>query len=351
MDAKYLQITESIKRQIRNGDYLIEKVPSERKLADSFGVSYMTARRAVQQLIEDRFFLRCENGRLAIGPAAVENAGRLNVVLVLPNWPIPSLDKWRKALYELVRERNGVLKTVYFDHEDDNVIQEALTGDFSRVFLELPVIPELTRQRLCGMRDKVVLLQHDLTDFGLTCLDAASPENMGLLVDHLHMLGHRKIALLNTQPLNEVITGRIEVFRRRSVELGLEHQFFNAPVNTFERADHKAYELAGGIIRRNCFSGTGIVTTTIEAAIGTLRAVHDNGMRPGKEISVCAYGGLESARLSIPSITVICATDIERQCRNLLCDILDRRTPERLLYSWEKMSIWQGESSGPVLPR
>ena len=79
MDAKYLQITESIKRQIRNGDYLIEKVPSERKLADSFGVSYMTARRAVQQLIEDRFFLRCENGRLAIGPAAVENAGRLNV--------------------------------------------------------------------------------------------------------------------------------------------------------------------------------------------------------------------------------------------------------------------------------
>ena len=80
MDAKYLQITESIKRQIRNGDYLIEKVPSERKLADSFGVSYMTARRAVQQLIEDSFFLRCENGRLAIGPAAVENAGRLNVV-------------------------------------------------------------------------------------------------------------------------------------------------------------------------------------------------------------------------------------------------------------------------------
>ena len=201
-------------------------------------------------MIEDRFFLRCENGRLAIGPAAVENAGRLNVVLVLPSWPIPSLDKWRKALYELVRERNGVLKTVYFDHEDDNVIQEALTGDFSRVFLELPVIPELTRQRLCGMRDKVVLLQHDLTDFGLTCLDAASPENMGLLVDHLHMLGHRKIALLNTQPLNEVITGRIEVFRRRSAELGLEHQFFNAPVNTFERADHKAYELAGGIIRR-----------------------------------------------------------------------------------------------------
>ena len=65
MDAKYLQITESIKRQIRNGDYLIEKVPSERKLADSFGVSYMTARRAVQQLIEDRFWF-CRTGRFRL---------------------------------------------------------------------------------------------------------------------------------------------------------------------------------------------------------------------------------------------------------------------------------------------
>lgn len=348
MDAKYLQITESIKRQIRNGDYLIEKVPSERKLADSFGVSYMTARRAVQQLIEDRFFLRCENGRLAIGPAAVENAGRLNVVLVLPNWPIPSLDKWRKALYELVRERNGVLKTVYFDHEDDNVIQEALTGDFSRVFLELPIIPELTRQRLCGMRDKVVLFHHDLTDYGLTCLDAATAENMKLLVNHLYKYGHRKIALINTQPVNEIISARITAFQSGCDELGLDGTVFDFPVQPFERADIQACRVVYSLLRNGKFTGTGIVTSTIEAAVGTLRAVYECGLQAGREISICSYDGYEHATLTIPSLTVTHTADIDAQCRQLLCDILNRRTPKRLRYEWDQMFVWQGESTGPA---
>ena len=40
--------------------------------------------------------------------------------------------------------------------------------------------------------------------------------------------------------------------------------------------------------------------------------------------------------------------DADRQCRELIETILDRSTPERLLYSWEKMEVWQGESTGPV---
>lgn len=53
MEAKYLEIAEAVKRQIRNGDYLMDKVPSERKLAEAYAVSYMTARRTVQQLVAD----------------------------------------------------------------------------------------------------------------------------------------------------------------------------------------------------------------------------------------------------------------------------------------------------------
>lgn len=42
MEAKYLEIAEAVKRQIRNGDYLMDKVPSERKLAEAYAVSYMS---------------------------------------------------------------------------------------------------------------------------------------------------------------------------------------------------------------------------------------------------------------------------------------------------------------------
>ncbi len=348
MEAKYLEIAEAVKRQIRNGDYLMDKVPSERKLAEAYAVSYMTARRTVQQLVADGALMRGENGRLNVNPAFAVSAEQCKVAMVLPNWPIPSLDKWRRAVAEAVEARGGIVKTVYFDHEDDSVIAEALTGAFSRIFLALPVVTGLMLQRLTPLREKLVLFHHDLTEAGFTCLDASSPENMALLVEHLHCFGHRRIALVNTQPRNEIIDARIAVFRKRMEELELEPQVFDFPVKSFERADLKAYEVVRRLIGQGEFGGTGIVTPTIEAAIGTLRAVHDCGMTPGREISVCAYGGLESARLSIPSITVTTVKDADRQCRELIETILDRSTPERLLYSWEKMEVWQGESTGPV---
>ena len=333
MEAKYLEIAEAVKRQIRNGDYLMDKVPSERKLAEAYAVSYMTARRTVQQLVADGALMRGENGRLNVNPAFAVSAEQCKVAMVLPNWPIPSLDKWRRAVAEAVEARGGIVKTVYFDHEDDSVIAEALTGAFSRIFLALPVVTGLMLQRLTPLREKLVLFHHDLTEAGFTCLDASSPENM---------------ALVNTQPRNEIIDARIAVFRERMEELELEPQVFDFPVKSFERADLKAYEVVRRLIGQGEFGGTGIITPTIEAAIGTLRAVHDCGMTPGREISVCAYGGLESARLSIPSITVTTVKDADRQCRELIETILDRSTPERLLYSWEKMEVWQGESTGPV---
>ncbi len=346
MNAKYLQITESIKRQISNGDFLIDRVPSERKLAGAFGVSYMTARRAVQQLLSDDVFIRSDNGRLALNPHFCEK--ELSVIMVLPNWPVPSLDKWRKALTEIVRERGGILKTVYFDHEDDSSIREALSGEYTRCFLVLARISELMRQHICALRDRVVLLHHDLTEYGLTCLDASSSDYMKLLVDHLYQFGHRRMALLNTQPENEVIRGRIEAFQQRVETLGQTITVFDSPVASFERADQKAYDLLCEKLRSGEFTGSAVVTTTIEAAIGALRAIHDCGKRPGKDISVCAFGGIEAARLSIPSITVTYTPEAGKKSRILLEDILDRRTPERLLYAWENMKIWQGESTGPA---
>lgn len=96
MEAKYLEIAEAVKRQIRNGDYLMDKVPSERKLAEAYAVSYMTARRTVQQLVADGALMRGENGRLNVNPAFAVSAEQCKVAMVLPNWPIPSLDKWRR---------------------------------------------------------------------------------------------------------------------------------------------------------------------------------------------------------------------------------------------------------------
>lgn len=348
MSAKYIQITEAVKRQIRNGDYLIDKIPSERKLAEVFGVSYMTGRRAVQQLLSENIFLRMPNGRLAISPQFDRKEEQLNVAMIMPNWPIPSLNKWRRALQQVVDMRGGIVKTIFYDHNNDSVIQEALNGNFSRIFITLSIIPDALRPKLEQMKDRVVLLYQDLSDDGFICLDSPSPDHIGLLTGHLYELGHRDISLLNTQPKGNIIKGRINSFEHCASGRGMNYSIIDHPVNPFEDAGLRAYEVFKDILSFESFTSTGIVCTTIEAAQGSIRAAYDCGLEPGKDISICSYGGLEVARLSIPSITVTSTIDVERQCRSLITDILDLRTPERLLYGWDRMEVWPGESTGPV---
>ena len=45
---KYVQIAEQLKRRIENGDYNFCAMPGVPKLAAEIGVSYLTARQAVQ---------------------------------------------------------------------------------------------------------------------------------------------------------------------------------------------------------------------------------------------------------------------------------------------------------------
>ena len=66
--AKYNEVMSVIKRRIREGDYFVDSIPGERRLAEETGVSYMTARRAVQQLLEEKVLIRQASGLLEVHP-------------------------------------------------------------------------------------------------------------------------------------------------------------------------------------------------------------------------------------------------------------------------------------------
>ena len=58
-----------IKRRIREGDYFVDSIPGERRIAEETGVSYMTARRAVQQLLEEKVLIRQARARSKCTPS------------------------------------------------------------------------------------------------------------------------------------------------------------------------------------------------------------------------------------------------------------------------------------------
>src|SRR5678809_1782789 len=73
---KFQRVMSVIERRIRQGDYLLNPIPGERKIAEETGVSHMTARKAVRGLLDRKVLIRRPNGSLDIYPRKqTDNAG------------------------------------------------------------------------------------------------------------------------------------------------------------------------------------------------------------------------------------------------------------------------------------
>src|ERR1700752_5488981 len=93
--AKYTEVMSVIKRRIREGDYLLDSIPGERKIAEETGVSYMTARRAVQELLDAEVLIRGDSGALDVHPTYTRRAKPAEVVLLCPAYPSSYLTQLR----------------------------------------------------------------------------------------------------------------------------------------------------------------------------------------------------------------------------------------------------------------
>ena len=55
----YMQLKEIIMKRIEDGEYLPgEKIPSEREMADTYGVNRMTVKNAINSLVEANIIYR-----------------------------------------------------------------------------------------------------------------------------------------------------------------------------------------------------------------------------------------------------------------------------------------------------
>ena len=93
--AKYTEVMSVIKRRIREGDYLLDNIPGERKIAEETGVSYMTARRAVQELLDEEVLIRQPSGSLDVHPEFTKRNKPAEVVLLCPAYPSSYLTQLR----------------------------------------------------------------------------------------------------------------------------------------------------------------------------------------------------------------------------------------------------------------
>ncbi len=344
--AKYTEVMSVIKRRIREGDYLLDSIPGERKIAEETGVSYMTARRAVQELLDEEVLIRQPTGSLDVHPRFSKRNKPAEVVLLCPAYPSSYLTQLRSFVSDFANQRSIGLRPAQFVHWDEKTVVEAV--EQAKGTFIIPYGPEIPTRLVEPFRaNKVVILDGDFTSDGLPSIRLFSDRCIERVMDHLYKLGHRHVDCINTQNRNPEIDRRIDIWDRWRRRRGVKGDLRDDPAPVFTDPTIVAYKLMSRVIDEKQSKATAFIGTTCPAAIGAIRACWERDIRVGQDLSISTVNIEPPAEFFCPSITGLNTPDLSEvlgKCFDWFGSRLSWRGSE--LLEPKESILFEGESTG-----
>jgi LacI family transcriptional regulator len=149
----------------------------------------------------------------------------------------------------------------------------------------------------------VVLVNRSVEGVSVASIVGDDAHGIGLAVDHLADLGHRRIGHLAGPQQTSTGLNRLHGFRSHMSALGLEHGS-----DVIEEADWyqmgPGHESAGVLLDRRP-DLTALVAANDLIALGAYQAIRDRGLEVGVDISVTGYNDMILVDLVHPSLTSV----------------------------------------------
>lgn len=343
---KFQNVMSVIERRIRQGDYVLNPIPGERKIAEETGVSHMTARKAVRGLLDRKVLIRRPNGSLDIYPGYQADAGPSHFLLLYPAYASTYLTHLRQTVGEAAEQYGLSMRPVQYVHWDDPVVTSAVSNPAGLIIIPSSVdVPDHLLSALRSSRS--ASLDLDLSEHGVPSIRLFPDAHIAKVFDHLKKLGHRRIDCISTQYHNPEIERRIRLWREWLERNGLSGELLERTTPSFRDATPVAYEAMRELLDQGPPQASAFVGTTFPAAVGAMRACWERGLVAGQDVSICAINIEAPARFMTPSITGLDTPNLSR----LLRQCFDWFTEGRdwsggMLLEPGRAEFVQGESTG-----
>lgn len=301
----YRRIANTLRRRILYGNYAIKPIPSERQLAEEFGVNYMTVRRSFQTLLLEDLLVRQRNGRMKVKRIQQGAKKHLNFAFLMPTRFSNALELWRNAIERGASGRSCIVRPLLYINWDDPILIDSMEG-FDGIFLS-PIaepLPDFLIDRLRQPQHPVVVVDQDFSSYGIPSIRVFAPVFVQRLLNHLESCGHTAIGCLNTHPEDPEVCERIEQWRLWMAIHRFSGRLINDPVHAYGDPIPHAYQVMNGILGGEA-KETAWFCITAPAAIGAMRAMLDHGLMPGRDLAVCAASGERIASLLNPPLTAL----------------------------------------------
>lgn len=311
----FIQIKEHIVSEIESGRLNAgDKLPSERELCELFGLSRVTVRRAIAELVAQGV-LQTQPGRgtfVAGRPPVVRRrTGNLAVIRCFGSRAPSSVavDVFYPAVFAGIEAEAGA-------RDFHCIVQHYREGDG-----DLPRLAQLAQKvdgficaelrsawllkELVATGLPVVLISPSVDDALAYAVDAVEMDNVGGALQatrHLLQLGHERIAFIGGSPGSAPSKQRRIGYREALAAAGI------APGDSPELFGgwrlEDGYEAMRELLQRHP-RPTAVFAASDLLALGACQAAREAGLRVGDEISIVGFDDIQLAQESRPALSTV----------------------------------------------
>lgn len=315
------------------------QLPSERELAERYSVSYMTARRAVLEMVEQKFLERrgrlgtfVRTGKVWSGHHRQPAETRL-IHLICPTWDCSITRTFLRHGRYILGESGCDHTTVRLNQGEENEAIRLIEGGASAIFLPNAYgqTPPLLKA-LQAARNRVVLVATRQDHLGIPSVLADDSQAVRLAVLHLRSKGHRNIALVIDHPEDPIqrvqLAGwlaAMDVEPRPSVPY--DDMLVNVEAQAADCQASMTYETLRNYIRSPRSRGvTAFICLGEDMSLAAIGACRDENVPVPETMSVVNVAHSTLMNLLTPPITSV-DVDVERHVEVAL-EMLKQRMDE-----------------------
>lgn len=320
------QIKEELLRDIRAGKIKpAERIPSEGQIAQEFGVSRMTVREAIVELINEGYLYRLP-GKGTFLREHLPERNIKSIVIKVPNLKCSFYYQIISGTEIVFTHRNYELKILT---ERDNQIEEKnilgrilgtkeagvllISAYYTRT--NLPLIKKVVEKM------PVVVVDVKIPEIKVDTVVSDDFQGGYILTEHLVEVGYKKILHLAGPKGDSSADGRREGYIECMKRYGLEQ------VIRYTRwgLEDGYFETKKVILNRDDIEG--IFCCNDEVAIGCYRALKEMGKQVPEDLGIAGYGNLDISKgIEVPFTTVDqSAEEMGKIAATLLLDKIEGR--------------------------
>ena len=311
--ALHRQFLDIIKKEIKKGRYKpSELIPSERKLEEQYKISRSTIRRAVSQLVSERWLYSVPGKGTFVSADVLRQARNgkprsrnISCVLKAGASPLdsPYYSKIFKSMQDEIAHLGYYLSFYYFAEDSKaNLINVAREKDLDGLIMIGAIRKDII---LDVYKNKIpfVLLDNYLDKKDITAIMPDNRQGAFEAADYLISLGHREIYFFGADISDPAALERFHGYRDALDKAGIPYKNEYFVKSNYQIAD--GYRSMEAVLKSGKLP-TAILAINDEAAIGAMEAIKEKSkLSVPRDISIVGFDDIDWAVHAEPPLTTV----------------------------------------------